>query len=211
MDYRDIFGAAFRRVLNREHQGKPARVVVVSGDFVTNQNDLWRALTDIERIPRWFAPISGELKLGGRYQIEGNAGGVIEHCDAPNAFEASWEYAEQISWISLRLAPSDIGTKLTLEHIMPKDDVSEAHWRQYGPGATGVGWDLSFFGLARHLEDVSAITDQEADMTWLASEDGKAFMRGSAAAWGAAHVASGEAPETANAMAARTAEFYTGS
>ena len=26
--------------------------------------------------PRWFLPISGELRLGGRYQLTGNAGGT---------------------------------------------------------------------------------------------------------------------------------------
>jgi peptidoglycan hydrolase CwlO-like protein len=28
--------------------------------------ELWDAVTNAERIPRWFAPITGELKLGGR-------------------------------------------------------------------------------------------------------------------------------------------------
>ena len=35
------------------------------------------ALTDPERIGRWFLPISGDFRLGGRYQFEGNAGGKI--------------------------------------------------------------------------------------------------------------------------------------
>ena len=30
-----------------------------------------------ERIPRWFLPVSGDLRLGGRYQLEGNAGGEV--------------------------------------------------------------------------------------------------------------------------------------
>ena len=31
--------------------------------------DLWEALTSAERIPRWFAPVSGDLRLGGRFQV----------------------------------------------------------------------------------------------------------------------------------------------
>lgn len=211
MDHNPAFGAEARSVLNRQHEGKPADVVVASRDFPTNQQDLWNALTNIERIPRWFAPIAGELKLGGRYQIENNAGGIITLCEAPEAIDISWEFAGQTSWVKLRLAPSNIGTKLTLEHIMPKDDASDEHWRQYGPGATGVGWDMSFFGLARHLKDTSLLADPERDMAWLTSEDGKTFMRDSASAWGAAHIASGETPDIAEAMASRTADFYTGS
>ena len=38
------------------------------------------------------------------------------------------------------------------EHTMLKDEASEAHWKQFGPGATGVGWDLGFVGMGLHLE-----------------------------------------------------------
>ena len=40
-------------------------------------DDVWDALTDPERIGRWFLPISGDFRLGGRSQFEGNAGGKI--------------------------------------------------------------------------------------------------------------------------------------
>ena len=40
-------------------------------------DDVWDALTNPERIGRWFLPISGDYRLGGRYQFEGNAGGEI--------------------------------------------------------------------------------------------------------------------------------------
>lgn len=43
-------------------------------------DDIWDALTDPERIGRWFLPISGDFRLGGRYQFEGNAGGEIRAC-----------------------------------------------------------------------------------------------------------------------------------
>lgn len=43
---------------------------------------MWDACTDPERIPRWFLPISGDLRLNGRYQLEGNAGGAITEAAA---------------------------------------------------------------------------------------------------------------------------------
>ena len=80
---KNVFGAESRRVENREHLGKPALVVVATRTYDTTVDDLWDAMTSAERIPRWFLPISGELRLGGRYQIQGNAGGNITRCDAP--------------------------------------------------------------------------------------------------------------------------------
>ena len=56
----------------------PVRVAVARRTYPTDQADLWDCLTNAERIPRWFLPVSGELVEGGRYQTEGNAGGVIE-------------------------------------------------------------------------------------------------------------------------------------
>ena len=93
---------------------------------------------------------------------------------------------------------------------MLKDEEAEEHWKQFGPGATGVGWDLSFFGLALHLGRGGVAIDQEANEAWLASESGKEFISDCAKAWGEAHIASGEVPEIARSMAQRTAGFYTG-
>ena len=45
--------------------------------------EVWDALTDPERIGRWFLPVSGDYRLGGRYQFEGNAGGEIVECARP--------------------------------------------------------------------------------------------------------------------------------
>ena len=39
--------------------------------------EVWDALTDPDRIRRWMMPITGELKVGGSFQLEGNAGGEI--------------------------------------------------------------------------------------------------------------------------------------
>lgn len=68
-------------LLQRDGQATPA--VVLSRVYPTTVEDLWDALTNAERISKWFLPISGELELGGRYQFEGNAGGVITACKPP--------------------------------------------------------------------------------------------------------------------------------
>lgn len=204
----NALGAEFRRFENREHLGKPSRVVVATRTYATEAADLWDALTSRERIPRWFLPIEGDLKLGGRYQLIGNAGGTITRCDPPQALDLTWEFGGGMSWVTVRLAPQDEGTLLTLEHIVHASDVDQ-HWAQFGPGAVGVGWDLAFLGLGRHLE-TGATVDQEAAMAWVRSEPGKAYMRTSAKAWGQAHIAGGENPDIARGMADRTIAAYTG-
>src|SRR5436190_24129593 len=50
--------------------------------------DVWDALTTPERIGRWFLPVSGDYRLGGRYQFEGNAGGEILGCEARSMVRA---------------------------------------------------------------------------------------------------------------------------
>lgn len=204
----NAIGAEFRALVEREHHGKPARVVVAHRDYDTSPEDLWDALTNPERIPRWFAPVEGDLRLGGRYQIKGNAGGEITRCDPNEAFDIDWEFGGGKSWVTVRLQPRGDTTRLILEHIMPIREGDE-HWAKYGPAAVGVGWDLSFLGLGIHLETGEPV-DMEGVNGWSAGEDGKAFMKASAAGWATAHIASGADPETAKAMAGRTAAFYCG-
>ncbi|ADO74049.1 SRPBCC family protein [Stigmatella aurantiaca] len=203
-----VVGAEVREFVEREHEGKPARVMIASRLYHTGAEDLWDAVTSAERLPRWFLPIEGDLRLGGRYQLQGNAGGTITRCEPPKAFDVTWEFGGGMSWVTVRLAPEGKDTRLTLEHIVPASD-EDKHWTQFGPSAVGVGWDLGFLGLGRHIESGGGVPP-EADPAWMASDEAKTFMRASADAWAAAHVKGGEAPEVARGMAERTAAFYTG-
>ncbi|HYE49827.1 MAG TPA: SRPBCC family protein [Azospirillaceae bacterium] len=202
-------GAEFREVQQRDHEGKPALVVIAARTYDTSVEDLWDAITSRERIPRWFLPIEGELRLGGRYQLQGNAGGTITRCDPPEALDVTWEFGGGVSWVNLRLAASGQGARLTLEHIAHKEGVGEEHLQMYGPGAVGIGWDLGFMGLGIHIA-TGGDRPPEADPAWMASDEAKAFMRESGEAWGAAEAASGEDPNLARERAERTIAFYTG-
>ena len=79
----DGSGEVTRSVSTVELDGAPARRSVVSRLYATGIDDLWDAMTNPERIPRWFLPVTGDLRLGGTYQLEGNAGGRIEECEPP--------------------------------------------------------------------------------------------------------------------------------
>lgn len=205
----NALGAEFRQVENRDHEGKPARVVIAVRTYDTDREDLWDALTNIERIPRWFLPVEGDLRLGGRYQLKGNAGGSITRCDPPQAFDVTWEFGGGMSWVTVRLDAQGTRTRLTLEHIVHASDVDQ-HWAQFGPGAVGIGWDLTLHGMDLYLKGDGGAVDHAAARAWTASDAGKAFMRASANAWAEAHIAGGEDPDTARAMAARSSAAYTG-
>lgn len=201
-------GAVARKLENRERDGRTAHVAIATRVYDTTPEDLWNAFTDAERIPRWFLPISGELRVGGKYQFEGNAGGTITECTPPKQLAATWEYGGQVSWVTVRFSPEAAGgTRLELEHEAHVDD---AFWNQYGPGATGVGWDLAFTGLERHLASGGAKVDPKEVEAWSVSDEGKAFIRASSDGWGQASIAAGTDPALALASAERTRCFYTG-
>jgi uncharacterized protein YndB with AHSA1/START domain len=208
MDAKEQISAVRRQVGGRVLEAGEARVCTISRVYDTDLDDLWDAVTSAERIPRWFLPVSGELQEGGRYQLEGNAGGTVSRCDKPHGFAATWEYNGEVSWVEVRLsAEGDGRARFELEHIA---HVADEFWDQYGPGAVGVGWDLGLLGLAMHLSDPAAPLDTEAVAAWTASADGRLFLRLSSDGWADASIANGVDPDAARGQADRTYAFYTG-
>lgn len=204
-DFNAHLGATIRSVAVLERDGKPVRGVTLERTYDTTDTDLWDAVTNPTRLPRWFAPVRGELRLGGRFQIEGNASGTVTQCDPPRSFSLTWEFGGETSWVEVRVEPAGADrARLTLCHLCPVDD----HWRKYGPGAAGIGWELGLFGLALHIGDPNA--DRPDDAAFFASSDAKAFILGASERWGRAAMESGENPTTATGWAERTAAFYTG-
>jgi uncharacterized protein YndB with AHSA1/START domain len=207
IDVTEEINAAGREVGGRVLESGAARVVTVSRSYPAELADVWDACTNPDRIPRWFLPVSGELKEGGRYQLEGNAGGGITRCDPPHGFDATWEMGGDVSWIELRLTDEGAGrTRFRLDHIAHVDD---DRWARFGPGAVGVGWDGGLMGLYLHLTTGQAVDPAEV-AGWSASGEGIRFLTASSDAWRAASVASGTDPAAARAAADRTTAFYTG-
>jgi uncharacterized protein YndB with AHSA1/START domain len=204
-DIEPQISAVSRKVGTRERDGREAKVVTISQAYDTDVDDLWETCTTADRLARWFAPVSGELRLGGRYQIEGNASGTVERCDPPKRFSLTWEFGGGVSWVEVRLAPEPGGgARFELEHTA----YPEEHWEQYGPGAVGLGYDLSFAALARHLA-TGEITNDAEQAGWWGSDEGKRFLAASGECWYEADVAGGADPEAARAAADRTVAAYT--
>jgi uncharacterized protein YndB with AHSA1/START domain len=197
--------AVRRKVGSRTMAEQEARVVTVSRVYDTDVDDLWDACTNPERIPRWFLPVTGELRQGGRYQLENHAGGTIESCDPPKSFAATWEYDGDVSWIEVRVTAEAGGARFELDHIAPVND----HWNRFGPGATGIGWDLALNGLALHLASGAAVDPAEAE-AWAGSDEGKRFVTLASESWYEAMVAAGGDPAESRKQADRCTAAYRG-
>ncbi len=198
-------GAMERSVSLLDRDGLPASGVSLSRSYETPLADLWDAVTNGERIPRWFAPVSGELQLGGKYQIEGNASGEITACERLSHYALTWVFGEFVSWVDVGVADEGSGrARLALTHTA---HLSE-HWDTYGPGAAGVGWEMGFLGLALYLAEPN--WPKPDDLEFATSPDGKAFITGSSEGWGLASAAAGTDPAAAAAAARQTTAFYTG-
>lgn len=177
------------------------RAVVLRRTYPAPPEDVWDALTSPERIPRWFLPITGELRLGGRYQLEGNAGGEILRCEPVGLLRVSWVFGDfPASYVQARLTSDEGDTVFELEHS--RVDAPEM-WPRFGPGAVGVGWDGALLGLHAHL----AGADLDA-REWERSVDAREFMTLSSQAWGVAFQAYGASAAEAAAAVAATTAFY---
>lgn len=216
MDVNAQLKAVTRAIETKEVDGVLSFVQTLAQSYPSPIDDVWDAVTTIERIPRWFLPVSGELRLGGHFQLEGNAGGDIRRCDPPDGGVAGYT----VTWgngmgeptiVHVRLTALDAtSTRFELEHVAAVDSIPEGFWDQFGPSATGLGWDSGLLGLASYFGGGDGGISPEEGQAWLATDEGKSFLRGSADAWAREHIADGAAPEVANAAATTTYRMYTG-
>ena len=185
MDIADEVKAIHRSVARRrptEYSDEEV-AVTLTRSYPAEMVDVWDALTNPDRIKRWFLPVSGDLREGGQFQTEGNAGGEILTCDAPRLLRVSWGGPTSI--VELRLSEADGDTTVELEHSVPVEIAGS------GAGAlfVGPGWDLTLLGLGHHLGDASA----EDLSGWDGTPEGLQFAAGSIEAWSSTVEASGTA------------------
>jgi len=200
--------AVNREVSDREHRGKVRRVVSASRTFATSPVDLWDAITQPERLARWFGSVSGDLHLGGSFQIKGNAHGEVTACKPPEMLAVTWRMFGDESWVQAHLSSTpDGGTLLKVEHILSRRLFDRLYWSWYGAGATGVGWELWLLALDRHVASGAATVD--ALERWRVTDEGRAYLKQASLDWGRAEVAHGEREARAMKRAARACTFYS--
>lgn len=202
-------GLVTREVGSSFRDGVATRIVVARRTYATDRSDLWDAVTNPERLPRWFLPVSGDLHPGGYYQVEGNAAGTVEQCDPPEFFATTWELVARVSWLRVTLTPAAQGTTLEVLHEAPMEAPEDREfWAQYGPGAVGIGWDLGLLSLGSHLDTGESVEPMYSD-EWAVTPPGTEFVQRAATGWAQAAMADGDDPVAAREAAERTVNFYT--
>lgn len=172
--------------------------------FEASQDDVWDAITQPQRLEKWLEPTDGEFIEGGRYQLtESGTEGTIQRCDRPRVLNITWEYDGHESAVEVALQTVEGGTHLIIRHTSEEND----HWRTYGPGAAGIGWESSLMSLALHLNAASSDIPQDL-CDFARSDEGHRYTDHAAAAWKTASVEAGADAQHAQEQAAKTAAFY---
>ncbi|MGD9891431.1 MAG: SRPBCC domain-containing protein, partial [Dehalococcoidia bacterium] len=126
------------------------------------------------RLKRWFLPVSGDLRVGGTFQFEGNAGGDILTCEPPRLLKATW--GGPTSLVELRLSPGeDSDTVLEFEHTVPIEMAGSGAGALY----VGPGWDAALRSLGLFLRGEAG----DDPVALENSPEGQEFSRQSVHAW----------------------------
>jgi uncharacterized protein YndB with AHSA1/START domain len=131
----------------RDHESG-LNTLLIRRTYDAAPEDVWDALTDPERIVRWFLPVTGDLRPGGRYSLEGNASGEIVRCERPHEIALTWEFGGGSSDVQVRLTPQGDATVLELEHSPVPAEIIPNAGDMWGLGA---GWELGLVSLGRFL------------------------------------------------------------
>lgn len=139
--------------------------VRVEDVYDTGIDDLWAACTDPERLERWIAKVSGDLRVGGSihavFTSTWTGPGRIDACDAPHHLLLTMEpgtpeETQLEAWLTAegtrtRLVVEDRGLPLT--HL----------------AFHGAGWQAHLEDLARSLSGSSgprAWSEQAPEPSW---------------------------------------------
>jgi uncharacterized protein YndB with AHSA1/START domain len=130
-------------ILTRWHQatdrgisgGGDERAVYLARYYDAPIEQVWDAWTAPERLARWLAPVHGDLRPGGDALLDMEPGLQVRcrilDCQPPARLAVSWSHpGEADSAVELRLAASEHGTRLELEHTR----LAAGIVLNYGPG-----------------------------------------------------------------------------
>jgi uncharacterized protein YndB with AHSA1/START domain len=131
----------------RDHESG-LKVLLIRRRYAAAADDVWDAITDPDRIRRWFLPLSGDLREGGRFSLEGNASGTILRCAKPSEIAVTWESPVGASNVVVRLIPDGDDTVLELEHSPVPAEIVTNVGETWGLGA---GWELGLMSLGLYL------------------------------------------------------------
>jgi uncharacterized protein YndB with AHSA1/START domain len=119
--------------------------------YDTDIGDLWSAIVEPERLARWVAEVTGDLRVGGKFQATFTSGwvgsGTVDVCDAPKRLH-----------ITLDPDPGDdSGRPMTLEAWLTAHGdktrlvVEDSGFSRDDLPGHGAGWQAHFEDLSAYL------------------------------------------------------------
>lgn len=193
-----------RSLTFEEFNGQPGRCVRISVKIPAPVATVWEAISTQRGLRSFLGDIRGDLREGGSFAIRDNASGAIHECVPQREIFTDWDFAESHSTVRVRLTEEEDFTVVDLEIASP--DTQDDHWNTYGPGATGVGWEMVLLGL-QHYATTGESMDEN---TWIESGSAREAITHWADAWCDVHVSTGADDVAARKAADRTAAFYLG-
>jgi uncharacterized protein YndB with AHSA1/START domain len=172
-----------REIGSRDAATGEGQSILMRRRYEAEIEDVWDAVTNPDRLGRFFMKPAGELREGGTFSFEGNARGEILRCDPPRLLRITWVYGEPTGdEVEVRLWPEgDDRTVLELEHSSPGrltdrllNDPESGIW------GLGAGWELGLIALDAFLRgelpdiDPAAMEDL-AEITQLADQVSRAW------------------------------------
>lgn len=145
IDIAEQIGAISRQVEQQQSESGEIVTVTLERQYPAEVADVWQAITDPERLRRWFLPITGDLRPGGNFQLEGNAGGDILTCEAPRRLQVT--FGSESSIVDVVLSGERDETLLRLTHSVPLELAGSTAGALY----VGPGWDGALLGMALYL------------------------------------------------------------
>lgn len=192
-------GAIERRVSQHSSAAGASVVVTVNRRYPAAVAAVWRAITEPDQVSHWMLPLTGDLRAGGTFQLEGNASGDIRTCAAPRHLVITFGGPDSV--VDLRLTVDGDQTLLEFDHTVPIEMAGDSAGALY----VGPGWDGAVMALGQHLAGEMSADPVEAAN----SPQGQEFSARSVDAWVAVLEASGttDAPAIAAARQIALAQF----
>ncbi|HEY9408770.1 MAG TPA: SRPBCC family protein [Jiangellaceae bacterium] len=96
---------------------------------------LWSVITEPDQLRHWLAPVSGELREGGEFEVGfvegGRARGTIETCRPESRLELSWAMdGDPAGRLVVELEADDAGSRLVADHA----GIVEHEYLRYAAG-----------------------------------------------------------------------------
>jgi uncharacterized protein YndB with AHSA1/START domain len=146
------------RILGSLGSANGAGVVRIEDRYDTEIDDLWSALTDPDRVARWYGSVEGDLRTGGEFRLyieasEIESTGRVEACEPPRRLLVTTRETDESYRKGQGVPPFDAVIEATLtadgDHTnlvveirgMPLDKIA----------FYGAGWQIHAENLAGYL------------------------------------------------------------